>query len=89
MRQKILTKIGTYAAVGAIFLTGAMATAEPKHGIAMYGEPALAPDFVSLPYANPDAPKGGSLSWGESSGFDSLHPFIQKGRAPWVQRFLM
>ena len=26
----------------------------------MYGEPALPPDFVSLPQANPDAPKGGS-----------------------------
>ena len=32
--------------------------AEPQHGIAMYGEPALPPDFVSLPYANPDAPEG-------------------------------
>ena len=34
--------------------------AEPMHGIAMYGDPALPPDFVSLPQANPDAPKGES-----------------------------
>ncbi|MCA3450432.1 MAG: ABC transporter substrate-binding protein [Rhodobacter sp.] len=48
----------------------------------MYGEPALPPDFVSLPYANPDAPKGGRIIFGESGGFDSLNPFILKGNAP-------
>jgi peptide/nickel transport system substrate-binding protein len=52
------------------------------HGIAMYGEPALPPDFVSLPYANPDAPKGGRIVFGESGGFDSLNPFIVNGIAP-------
>ncbi len=59
------------------------AFAEPAHGIAMYGEPALPPDFVSLPYANPDAPKGGRVVFGEVGAFDSLNPFILKGRAPW------
>tara|TARA_R110002096_G_scaffold13376_16_gene47512 strand:- start:1195 stop:3012 length:1818 start_codon:yes stop_codon:yes gene_type:complete len=59
------------------------ATADAQHGIAMYGDPALPPDFVSLPYANPDAPKGGRIVFGESGGFDSLNPFILKGRAPW------
>ncbi|MEZ5754483.1 MAG: extracellular solute-binding protein [Paracoccaceae bacterium] len=52
------------------------------HGIAMYGRPALPPDFVSLPYANPDAPKGGRIVFGESGGFDSLNPFIVNGIAP-------
>lgn len=52
------------------------------HGIAMYGKPALPPDFVSLPYANPDAPKGGRIVFGESGGFDSLNPFIVNGIAP-------
>ncbi|WP_235933341.1 extracellular solute-binding protein [Paragemmobacter ruber] len=52
------------------------------HGIAMYGRPALPPDFVSLPYANPDAPKGGRIVFGESGGFDSLNPFIVSGIAP-------
>lgn len=64
------------------FLLTAAAGAEPRHGIAMYGEPALPPDFVSLPYANPDAPKGGQLRLGESGGFDSLNPFIVKGQSP-------
>lgn len=58
------------------------AVAAPAHGISMQGEPALPPDFVSLPYAWPDAPKGGTLVSGEIGGFDSLNPFILKGRAP-------
>ena len=62
--------------------------AEPKHGIAMYGDPALPPDFVALPYANPDAPKGGRFVDGQVGGFDSLNPHIQKGRVPWQLRFL-
>ena len=49
----------------------------------MYGRPALPPDFVSLPYVNPDAPKGGRIVFGEPGGFDSLNPYILKGSAPW------
>ena len=55
--------------------------AEPQHGIAMYGDPALPPDFVSLPQANPDAPKGGSFRWAENGSFDSFNPYVTKGRA--------
>lgn len=67
----------------AFALLAAAAVAEPQHGIAMYGRPALPPDFVSLPYANPDAPKGGRIVFGEPGGFDSLNPYILKGSAPW------
>ncbi|MEO0486322.1 MAG: extracellular solute-binding protein [Pseudomonadota bacterium] len=54
----------------------------------MYGDPALPPDFVSLPYANPDAPKGGRIIQGEGGSFDSLNPHIRKGSVPWQLRFL-
>ncbi|WP_146591990.1 extracellular solute-binding protein [Puniceibacterium confluentis] len=57
--------------------------AEPQHGIAMYGAPALPQDFVSLPYANPDAPTGGRIVNGEVGSFDSLNPHILKGTVPW------
>lgn len=57
------------------------AAAAPSHGIAMYGEPALPPDFVALPYTNPNAPKGGQLVQGQAGTFDSLNPFILKGTA--------
>ncbi len=63
------------------------ALAESQYGIAMYGDPALPPDFVSLPYANPDAPKGGRVIFGNTGGFDSLNPFVQKGSPPWQLRF--
>ncbi|MFP1645519.1 extracellular solute-binding protein [Pontitalea aquivivens] len=53
----------------------------PTHGIAMYGAPALGPDFPHLPYANPDAPKGGRIRMGESGSFDSLNPWVLTGRA--------
>ena len=65
------------------FGTAAPAIAQPMHGIAMYGEPALPPDFVSLPHVNPDAPQGGRIVFGESGTFDSLNPYILRGRAPW------
>lgn len=63
-------------------------SAEPQHGLSMYGEPALPPDFVALPYANPDAPRGGRIVQGEVGSFDSLNPHIVKGRVPWQLRFL-
>ena len=67
----------------ALAFTASSATSEPSHGIAMYGPPALPPDFVSLPYANPDAPKGGRIVTGNVGGFDSLNPFILRGTPPW------
>lgn len=73
-------KAAVAAAVAAL-LTGPV-LAEPQHGIAMYGKPALPPDFVSLPYANPDAPRGGRIVLGEGGSFDSFNPYILKGTAP-------
>jgi peptide/nickel transport system substrate-binding protein len=66
----------------AIGFFSAVATAEPKHGIAMHGEPALPQGFDHFPYTNPDAPKGGSISFAGNGTFDSLNPFILKGSVP-------
>ncbi len=71
----------------ALLFASSLAQAESTHGIAMYGDPALPPDFVSLPYANPDAPKGGKVVFGNTGGFNSLNPFVQKGTPPWQLRF--
>ncbi len=59
----------------------AAALASPQHGIAMHGEPALSADFKNLPYANPDAPQGGTLKQAVTGTFDSTSPFIVKGTA--------
>nr|WP_223877778.1 extracellular solute-binding protein [Histidinibacterium aquaticum] len=53
----------------------------------MYGEPELPPDFVALPYANPDAPTGGRIVEANVGSFDSLNPYIRKGNVPWQIRF--
>ncbi len=57
------------------------AMAAESHALAMHGEPALTADFTHMPYANPDAPKGGRLVWGVLGTFDSLNPFIVRGIA--------
>jgi peptide/nickel transport system substrate-binding protein len=53
-----------------------------RHAIAMHGAPALPAGFTHLPYANPEAPKGGALRLGVSGSFDSLNTMAVKGNAP-------
>jgi len=53
--------------------------AAESYAIAMHGAPALPADFTHMPYVNPDAPKGGRLTWGLLGTFDSLNPFIVRG----------
>ncbi|MGJ4996360.1 extracellular solute-binding protein [Bradyrhizobium sp. HKCCYLS3077] len=57
------------------------ANAAETAAIAMHGDPALPAGFDHMPYANPDAPKGGRLVWGLLGTFDSLNPFIVRGIA--------
>ncbi|MFP4042979.1 MAG: extracellular solute-binding protein [Rhodosalinus sp.] len=88
--RSVIFRLGRAAAglAGVLATAATTAAAAPQHGMAMYGEPALPPDFVSLPYANPDAPKGGRIVFGETGGFDTLNPFTLAGTAPWQLRFL-
>lgn len=63
-------------AVFALLCTAAVA--EPLHGIAMHGQPALPADYKSFPYVNPDVKKGGHITYGVVGTFDNLNPFILK-----------
>ena len=74
------TRLAPFLAAALLLLTSA-ASAQPLHGIAMHGEPALPQGFAHLPYANPDAPKGGQLRQAVTGSFDSVNPFIVKGLA--------
>jgi peptide/nickel transport system substrate-binding protein len=56
-------------------------SATESYAIAMHGAPALPADFTHMPYANPDAAKGGRLVQGILGTFDSLNPLIVKGLA--------
>ncbi|MER8606357.1 extracellular solute-binding protein [Mesorhizobium sp. M1233] len=52
------------------------ALSEPVHALAMQGEPALPSDYEHFNYVNPDAPKGGSITYCVVGCFDNLNPFI-------------
>jgi peptide/nickel transport system substrate-binding protein len=86
MEQVFFRKLACAGVIAVLAAWAGMARAQsadfPHHAIAMYGDPALPPNFVSLPHVNPDAPKGGRIVFGESGSFDSMNPFILKGRAP-------
>ncbi len=88
MRSEFFRRSRTLATTILVFLSAQPSVAEPAHGIAMYGDPALPPDFVSLPYVNADAPKGGKVVTGNVGNFDSLNPFTVRGTSPWQLRFL-
>lgn len=59
----------------------ALAGEEPKpaHGVAMHGDLKYGPDFTHFDYADPDAPKGGTVTFSAIGTFDSLNPYILKG----------
>ena len=92
MRSVFFQKFtGVYAAsilTAPAILIDSAAHAESAHDIARHGEPTLSKDFVSLPYANSDAPKGGAIVMGNTGEFDSLNPYIAKGTVPWQLHFL-
>lgn len=46
----------------------------------MHGTPKYGPDASHLEYANPDAPKGGTLRQSGIGTFDTLNPFSLKGK---------
>lgn len=51
------------------------------HGLAMVGTPVMPKDFQHFDYANPNAPKGGTLKQAIVGSFDTLNPFSLKGTA--------
>jgi len=76
----------------ALAFSAATAAAEPLHGIAMHGEPALPADYKAFPYVNPEVKKGGHITYGVVGTFDNLNPFILKSmrttaRGMWDPQF--
>src|SRR5262249_22962776 len=72
-------RLHTVLCAFAISLFCAPQRTEAASAIAMHGVPALPADFTAVPYANPDAPKGGRLVEGVLGTFDSLNPLIVQG----------
>lgn len=50
------------------------------HAVSTYGDIKYPPNFRHFDYVNPNAPKGGQIVLPAIGSFDSLNPFILKGR---------
>jgi microcin C transport system substrate-binding protein len=81
-----MVRCGTFTLVAALTLaaqpTYAMVLGKPVHGLSIYGEASLPSDFTHFEYANPEAPKGGSLTRAAIGTFDSFNAFSFKGNKP-------
>src|SRR3546814_16776819 len=51
------------------------------HAVAEFGEPKYGPGFRHFDYANPDAPKGGTLRLNAIGSFDTLNLLPVQGEA--------
>ena len=74
-------------ALAALLAAGLVATAAADegdiyrgHGLAHRGALKYPAGFAHFDYANPAAPKGGAVTLWDFGGFDSLNPFIPRGR---------
>ncbi len=68
-------------AFSAVLLLAAPAAAEDaaRHGLSIFGDLKYPADFTHFDYADPNAPKGGTLRLAAVGTYDNLNPFILKG----------
>ena len=77
MRRMLLSAASGGIRLLPLALTERRGRAEARHRHA--GRTGAAGRFHALPYANPDAPKGGSITYAWSGTFDNINPFIVQG----------
>ena len=53
-----------------------------SHAIALHGKPKYGPDMKHYDYANPDAPKGGTLHVAQVGSFDTFNHYGPNGKSP-------
>src|SRR5580704_2390998 len=56
-----------------------VARAVVTYGMSLYGEFKYQPGFTHFDYADPNAPKGGTMKLATVGTFDTLNPFVIKG----------
>jgi microcin C transport system substrate-binding protein len=49
------------------------------HALSLYGDVKYGPEFTHFDYANPEAPKGGTMRYSAIGTFDTLNPYTLKG----------
>tara|TARA_R110002110_G_scaffold112791_2_gene280197 strand:+ start:884 stop:2767 length:1884 start_codon:yes stop_codon:yes gene_type:complete len=69
-------------AAGALSLPGPGRAQDvaPRHGLSVFGDLKYPDGFAHFAYVNPTAPKGGSIKVPGLDTFETVHPFILKGR---------
>lgn len=94
--QAAWQRFRTFAALGcglvALCTAGFPLSAGAAHGFAQYGGLKYPADFTHFDYANPDAPRGGTLTLANPdrrTSFDKFNPFTLKGTsAPGVNALM-
>src|SRR5712691_6930606 len=56
-----------------------VAAAAGSNGLSLFGELKYGPDFRNFEYANPNAPKGGTMKFSAIGTYDTLNPYVVKG----------
>ena len=51
-----------------------------RHGLSVFGDLKYGPEFSHFEYVNPAAPKGGQIKIPGLDTFETIQPFILKGR---------
>jgi microcin C transport system substrate-binding protein len=78
--NRVVHRVRAAAAVGlAVALAAGAAAAAGSYGLSLFGQLKYGPDFTHFDYADPQAPKGGTLRLSAIGTFDTLNPFVIKG----------
>jgi microcin C transport system substrate-binding protein len=81
LKLKSLKGVVYQAAFSSVLFSGvSLAEPIPQHGLSAFGDLKYGPDFTHFDYVNPDAPKGGPIKLRDIDSFDSLNPFLLKGK---------
>ncbi len=77
--MKLTRLLTTLLLALAVLPAAAQEEPKPAHGVAMHGDLKYGPDFTNFDYADPNAVKGGTVTFASIGTFDSLNPYILKG----------
>ena len=66
--------------VAMLMLVSTSQAAEWRHGLSFFGDLKYSAAFSHFEYVNPRAPKAGRIKIPQLGNFDTLNPFIRKGR---------
>ena len=81
--QGLVARYSSMLGLIVVMLASAQLFAEEKiiksHGFSEFGDLKYPEGFAHFDYVNPNAPRGGELSYAAQGTFDSLNPFTRQG----------